>query len=244
MQRDKEIIALYRDLAFFMRDLGTQYNKFGMNGIFASQYITKDAFKLPGGNIDFRDGCQNQTLLRLPPNQAQAMRLIDKADLPGIRKLAPGHGYMGFASGDIIRMASGNVTREDIEYVAGLAAPSPDQRKQYAVPTVPAMEDLPMRPRSSGHLPHNFQPTDHQDAEEQTEANGEAPGSDGSQNERISDLSTIKTLREIGKQLKSGKSKAEVVKSFGLPYGRATQEIGAVVDMVAEQIEAEKAEGE
>jgi hypothetical protein len=131
---NKEILALYRELAFFMRDLGTQYNKFDINGIFASQYITKDAFKLPGGNIDFRDGCQNQTLLRLPPNQAQAMRLIDKKDLPGIRLLPPGHGFMGFACGDIIRMASGNVTRQDIEYVAQLTAPSPSRKTQYTVP--------------------------------------------------------------------------------------------------------------
>jgi hypothetical protein len=142
---DKDVVTLYRDLAYFMRDLGTQYNKFEMNGVFASQYITKDAFRLPGGPIDFRDGCQSQTLLKLPPNQAQSMRLLDRTDLPGVRALPPGHGYMGFADGgDVIRMASGMVTKEDIEYVASLTQPSPDRRKQFPVPEVPRMEDLPL----------------------------------------------------------------------------------------------------
>jgi hypothetical protein len=133
----KEVIRMYADLARFMRELGTEYNKFGMNGIFASQYVTKDAFKLPApaGNIDFRDGCQSQVLMRLPANQAQAMRLLDKDELRGVRNLPQGHGYMGLYSGEIFRMANGNVTRQDIEYVASLAAPSPDRRQQFTVPT-------------------------------------------------------------------------------------------------------------
>lgn len=136
---NKEIQALYRRLALFFRDLGTQYNKYDVNGIFATQYLTKDAFKLPKGvDIDFRDACQNQTLLRLPANQAQAMRLIDAKDLRGIRQLPPGHGYMGFVSGDIIRMASGNVTRQDIE-MAGQIVEAVPNSKRYTFGTGPVL---------------------------------------------------------------------------------------------------------
>jgi hypothetical protein len=73
--QNKEVISFYRDFALFLRDLGTQYAKWHVSGILASQYVTKDAFSLPGGKIDFRDGCHNQIILRLPPNQAQALRL-------------------------------------------------------------------------------------------------------------------------------------------------------------------------
>jgi hypothetical protein len=123
---DKEIQALYRDLAFFMRDMGTQYNKYDVNGIFATQYLTKNAFKLPRGlDVDFRDACQNQTLLRLPPNQAQVMRLLQREELREMRALRPGFGFMGFATGDIIRMAAGNILKEDIEQIAPLVLPAP-----------------------------------------------------------------------------------------------------------------------
>jgi hypothetical protein len=106
---NKEIHALYRDLCLFMRDLGTQYAKFLMAGIFASQYATKDAFKLPGMSIDFRDGCHNQTILRMPPNQAQAMRLLQREELREVRSLPPGQGYMGLYTGEIMRMGIGDV---------------------------------------------------------------------------------------------------------------------------------------
>jgi hypothetical protein len=131
---NKAIQQLYRHLALFMRDLGTQYNKFNVNGIFASQYVTKDAFRLPGGgNVDFRDGCQSQGLLRLPPNQAQAMRLLPGGELRGMRALPTGHGYLGFSSGDVIRMAFGNVTAQDIEQIGHMMTPVSHGR-QFAFP--------------------------------------------------------------------------------------------------------------
>jgi hypothetical protein len=91
----------------------------------------------------------------------------------------------------------------------------------------------------SALLPQSFQSQQWEAADESLEANGEATGSEGSEKDTITDLSTIKTLREIGKRLKKGDDKADIVKSFGLPYGRATQEIAAVVDMVAQEIERE-----
>jgi hypothetical protein len=129
---DKELQKFYRRLALFMRDLGTAYNKFEMNGIFATQYLTKDAFKLPGGfSIDFRDACQNQTLLRLPPNQAQVMRLLQREELKEMRTLRQGFGFMGFATGDVIRMCSGNITKQDIESIAALVPPAPRIGSQF-----------------------------------------------------------------------------------------------------------------
>jgi hypothetical protein len=140
---DKELQKFYRRLALFMRDLGTAYNKFDMNGIFATQYLTKDAFKLPGGfNIDFRDACQNQTLLRLPPNQAQVMRLLQREELREMRTLRQGFGFMGFATGDIIRMASGNITKQDIENIAPMVPPAPKLSKQFTGWVAPQVSEF------------------------------------------------------------------------------------------------------
>jgi hypothetical protein len=158
--QNKAIQQLYRHLALFMRDLGTQYNKFGVNGLFASQYVTKDAFHLPGGgNVDFRDGCQSQGLLRLPPNQAQAMRLLPSGELRGMRALPTGHGYLGFSSGDVIRMAFGNVTAQDIEQIGRMmTSTSALNRKQFAfspyagqhTPSAPNLSHAATFPLSEG----------------------------------------------------------------------------------------------
>ena len=157
---NKAIQQLYRHLALFMRDLGTQYNKFGVNGIFASQYVTKDAFRLPGGgNVDFRDGCQSQGLLRLPPNQAQAMRLLPSAELRGMRALPTGHGYLGFSSGDVIRMAFGNVTTQDIEQIGHMLASSPLSTRQFATGTFPEPAGTRSNPTVAGDSERTAKPT-------------------------------------------------------------------------------------
>lgn len=85
---------------------------------------------------------------------------------------------------------------------------------------------------SSRVLPQSRQEEAEDDREVAQEANG-------SELDMIANLSTIRALREIGKRIKSGEDKAKIVKSFGLPYGRATQEMSAVVDLVEEQIRAE-----
>jgi len=157
---NKAIQQLYRHLALFMRDLGTQYNKFDVNGIFASQYVTKDAFRLPGGgHVDFRDGCQSQGLLRLPPNQAQAMRLLPSGELRGMRALPTGHGYLGFSSGDVIRMAFGNVTAQDIEQIGRMLAPSPLSTRQFATGTFPEPAGTRSKPTIGDDSERTAQPT-------------------------------------------------------------------------------------
>ena len=120
--QNKEVIAVYRDLALFLRDLGTQYGKWLVAGAFASQYVTKDAFTLPGGKIDFRDGCHNQTILRLPPNQAQALRLLEPDVLRRVRSLPPGQGYMGLSTGELLHMGIGDVTVSDVAVVGKLVS--------------------------------------------------------------------------------------------------------------------------
>jgi len=158
--QNKAIQQLYRYLALFMRDLGTQYNKFGVNGIFASQYVTKDAFHLPGGgHVDFRDGCQSQGLLRLPPNQAQAMRLLPSGELRGMRALPTGHGYLGFSSGDVIRMAFGNVTTQDIEQIGHMLASSPLSTRQFATGTFPEPAGTRSNPTVAGDSERTAKPT-------------------------------------------------------------------------------------
>jgi hypothetical protein len=59
----------------------------------------------------------------------------------------------------------------------------------------------------------------------------------GSENDRITSVSSIDALREIGKRLQNGEDAADIVKSFGLPYGRATQQLRATVDMAAGMLE-------
>jgi hypothetical protein len=59
----------------------------------------------------------------------------------------------------------------------------------------------------------------------------------GSETEHLTDVRSIDALRAIGKRLQNGEDAAEIVKSFGLPYGRATQQLRATVDMAADMIE-------
>jgi hypothetical protein len=66
------------------------------------------------------------------------------------------------------------------------------------------------------------------------EANGEAAGSTFEPLEAW-DETAVKILRDIGKRLQNGESRADIVKRFGLPYGRATRELKAVVDFIADE---------
>jgi hypothetical protein len=72
------------------------------------------------------------------------------------------------------------------------------------------------------------------------EVNGEAAGSTFEPSEVV-DETTVKILREIGKRLQNGETPPEIVKCFGLPYGRATQELRSVVDFLAETVQTKKA---
>jgi hypothetical protein len=56
----------------------------------------------------------------------------------------------------------------------------------------------------------------------------------------LDDLSVKSALRDIGKRLKNGDDRAEILRSYGATSGRANQEIGAVIDAMIEQIESEK----
>ncbi|MBO0777245.1 MAG: hypothetical protein J2P37_00255 [Ktedonobacteraceae bacterium] len=227
-----EIRALYRDLALFMRDLGTQYNKFGINGIFASQYVTKDAFRLPGASIDFRDGCQSQTLLRLPANQAQAMRLLDKDELKGIRQLPPGHGYMGFFTGDIIRMAAGNVTLQDLELAGRMLHAVPTARR-YTPGTdmepggtrlntgrtrvieedFRTTESVPAAGRNTGELENTFTPVV-EPVEQGTEGVPEVPGT-ARQPKEFTNEQALEFMRKYAKE----KSIKRTLMAMHLSYG-------------------------
>jgi len=85
-------------------------------------------------------------------------------------------------------------------------------------------------------LPSHFQSTNQSNAEEAGEAAQEAGGSREKDTGAITDLSVVKSLREIGKRLQKGETTTEIVKSFGLPYGRATQELKATVEFVEQQL--------
>jgi hypothetical protein len=92
----------------------------------------------------------------------------------------------------------------------------------------------PLQPNLSSGLPYSFPTASNLSNGRRPEANGEAPGSDLGNPEAV-DEATVKILREIGKRLQKGETPAEIVKRFGLPYGRATQELRSVVDFLAEQ---------
>ena len=121
--QEKPIRQLYTELAVFMQSIGTQTAKFGMTGLFASQFATKEAL----GEIDFRDSCMSQFIMRLHPTQAQAMRILGKERVNAIPKFSKGHGYLllSDSTGDPLRVAAGNVTEQDLTVFAGQLPPSP-----------------------------------------------------------------------------------------------------------------------
>lgn len=88
-------------------------------------------------------------------------------------------------------------------------------------PSAPASAPLPPFPQQA-----------HAEAREVTwEANGRG-NMHSCAPEEDEQIRTIAALRDIGKRLRRGEDAASIVKSFGLPYGRATQEMHAVVEMV------------
>jgi len=119
---EKQIRQLYLNLALFMQSLGIQTAKFGMTGLFASQFATKEQL----GEIDFRDACMSQLIMRLHPTQAQAMRILGSDAVREIPKFRPGHGFLLLSdSTEVRRVASGNVTAQDLAYLASQLPPSP-----------------------------------------------------------------------------------------------------------------------
>ncbi len=119
---DKSIRKLYLDLALFMQSLGIQTAKFGLTGLFASQFATKEAL----GEIDFRDACMSQLIMRLHPTQAQAMRILGADAVREIPKFPKGHGFLLLSdSTEVRRVAASNVTAADLAYLARLLPPSP-----------------------------------------------------------------------------------------------------------------------
>lgn len=117
---NEHVRHLYFQFAVFLCELSTQYAKFGMSGILASQYATKSEFKMrhKGMDVDFRDGCVNQTTFRLPGNQASALGRIDSRARQFIPDLPTGYGYMAIPGKGTIRMASGNVQAADLALIA------------------------------------------------------------------------------------------------------------------------------
>ena len=123
---DPHIKQLYRNLALFMQSLGIQTAKFGITGLFASQFATKEAL----GEIDFRDACMSQLIMRLHPTQAQAMRILGPEAVRDIPKFLPGHGFLLLSDAtEVRRVATSNVAIEDLERLARLLPPSPLQAK-------------------------------------------------------------------------------------------------------------------
>jgi hypothetical protein len=119
---DKDLRQLYLDLARFMQSLGSQTAKFGMTGLFASQFATKEAL----GEINFRDACMSQLIMRLHPTQAQAMRVLGPEAVRALPTFPKGHGFLLLSEAtEVRRVAVGNVTSQDLERLAALLPPSP-----------------------------------------------------------------------------------------------------------------------
>ena len=78
-----------------------------------------------------------------------------------MRALRPGFGFMGFSTGEIIRMAAGNITLEDIEQVSYMVPPAPRVGNQFpgwspemggpsAETGAPIVESDPLESRAGG----------------------------------------------------------------------------------------------
>ncbi len=136
---DKRIKNLYLGLALFMQSIGTQTAKFGMTGLFGSQFVTKDEL----GEVEIRDACMSQLLLRLHPTQAQAMRILGKSAIQQIPRLDKGHGFLMLSNSfEPMRVAAGNVTQEDLALLASQLSSAPVAKNN--MPAVPeSMKYLP-----------------------------------------------------------------------------------------------------
>lgn len=137
-----DVRRVYFNFAVFLLEMSTQYAKFGISGILASQYVTKADFKVKykGHEVDCRDGCINQTTFRLPGNQASALGRIDSRVKPFIPDLKTGFGYMALPGRGTIRMASGNLVAGDLELIAPTIR---DNRKYHSHHF--AMQEAPRR---------------------------------------------------------------------------------------------------
>ena len=123
--QEKSIRQLYVSLALFMQSIGTQTAKFGMTGLYGSQFVTKDEL----GDVEIRDACMSQMLLRLHPTQAQALRILGKTAVQEMPRLDKGHGFLMLSdSFEPVRVASGNVTQHDLTRLAQMLPPSPLKR--------------------------------------------------------------------------------------------------------------------
>jgi len=140
--QDKAIRQLYLELALLMQSLGSQTAKFGMTGLFASQFATKEAL----GEIDFRDACMSQLIMRLHPTQAQAMRILGTEAVREIPKFPKGHGYLLLAdAGDTRRVASGDVAIADLSRLAAQLPPSPlKPLRAHPVSPTPTRKIIPL----------------------------------------------------------------------------------------------------
>lgn len=119
---DKQIKQLYIDLALLMQSLGVATAKFGITGLYGTQFATKDEL----GEIDFRDACMSTLVMKIHPVQAQAMRVLGKDAVATISKLEKGHGYLLLADGtETRRVASGNATENDLAQLAAMLPSSP-----------------------------------------------------------------------------------------------------------------------
>ncbi len=119
---DKQLRQLYLDLALFMQSLGTQTAKFGMTGLFASQLATKEAL----GEINFRDACMSQLIMRLQPTQARSLRILGPDAVRELPTFPKGHGFLMLSDAtEIRRVASSKVTPADLAYLASMLPPSP-----------------------------------------------------------------------------------------------------------------------
>jgi hypothetical protein len=119
---DKQLRQLYLDLALFMQSLGTQTAKFGMTGLFASQLATKEAL----GEINFRDACMSQLIMRLQPTQARSLRILGPDAVRELPTFPKGHGFLMLSDAtEVRRVASSKVTPADLAYLASMLPPSP-----------------------------------------------------------------------------------------------------------------------
>lgn len=148
--QDKQLRQLYINLALFMQSIGTQTAKFGMTGLFSSQFATLE----PLGEVNFRDACMSLLIMRLGAKEAQAMRILGKDRVNAIPKFQKGHGFLLLAdSGDVLRVAAGNVAPYDLATFADMLPPSPLQRTLETSVKHPAQpghfSSVPLEPETS-----------------------------------------------------------------------------------------------
>lgn len=174
--------------------------------------------------------------------------------------LSTGHCFYQDLDGIIRKLIMPNVPDRACTRVAEIMMQVSPPEKQQELAPVEQVQRIARGDRTTGPLPaypmieaptsHYEQKYQNMDSQAQntvilmpgsTPGSNQAvnPGSDSGSDERVTDETFVKVLREIGKKLKAGDTPNDIRKSLGITGGRAMQEVNAALNFLQEHTDME-----